>query len=120
MRAQGFRRPSNDEFYANIKETKNHKNIELKLHPCLVESSIDVVQLPESKDDFTKNKEKYDHLDLVSIMVHQAKMGENQNDCYGEKLKAADFKQGDRAENDSELKRLLNYDPQKDQNSSSQ
>ena len=108
MRSQGFTCPDKDEFAAYFELTSSHKNIPLKLHPCIVECDEKGTQaLPDSPK---YDKELYDRLDDVSIMVHHKKMaGKNApaSHYYGKKLRENDFKQWDYAREDGSIKKLL-------------
>jgi len=76
LRTKGFAAPSETQWnsYA-YKDTANgvtHKNTNLKLHPCIIESS-EKIQIENSDWDNPdyKDKTSLDYLDLVSIMVYQ-------------------------------------------------
>lgn len=81
MRVNGFRCPNDFTLYC--RETKEHKNMELKLHPCLVESDS-IAVIDGLFDD--KSENKYDYLDEVSIKISNA-LGKKTNykmyDCPG-------------------------------------
>ena len=95
MRTIGYNSPSEnqwDQYAFNESENADHKHLELKLHPCIVESSFDFNISPEDWDDpdFQKNK-RLDYLDIVSIRIYQRKKTEGI-----EPAKQTDYKEYDR------------------------
>ena len=74
MRTKGFNAPSENQMsqYAFKNNVDDHKQLDLKLHPCIVEraksSNEQVIDLDD--DDFLNNQE-YDLLDMASIKVYQ-------------------------------------------------
>jgi len=75
MRTKGFTTPTESQWdqYA-FKEDNDHKNIPLKLHPCIVESSeSSQISINDWNDPNYINNTKIDSLDMVSIRVYQTK-----------------------------------------------
>ncbi len=68
MRIKGFRCPEKAVLYEYMGKTRDHKNLEMKLHPCLVECD----ERGLNTDLLTKEKldNSYDMLDHVSFDVH--------------------------------------------------
>jgi hypothetical protein len=76
LRTKGFTAPTETQWhqyaYKDKKSGITHKNINLKLHPCIVECSDKIVIKDDDWDDpHYKEKANLDYLDLVSIMVYQ-------------------------------------------------
>jgi len=73
MRTKGFTAPTESQWeqYA-FKEDNDHKNIPLKLHPCIVESSkSSQISINDWNDPNYENDIKLDYLDIASIKVYQ-------------------------------------------------
>ena len=104
LRAQGFSCPSKDEFNAYYVNTRDHKNVKLKLHPCLVECEEKPKKLPETHDF---NKSEYDALDFVTMYVYSKQQELNGKPETYEGLLKKDFKQYDYSEYDSALLKFL-------------
>lgn len=72
MRSQGFSCPSWKVFESYCKISKNHKNIPLKLHPCLVESSLTPTTGLNITDNCNPSDYEdicYDRLDYASVKI---------------------------------------------------
>ena len=90
MRAKGYIAPTESQFenYA-FKEANDHKNISLKLHPCIVESSNDSKIENDDWDNSNHNENnKLDCLDSLDIKIYNMKAIKN------------DFKQWDKPDVD--------------------
>jgi len=76
MRTKGFIAPTDFQFdqYA-FKNGNNHKNISLKLHPFIVESSESIQITKKDLEDY-KNNEKLDCLDIASITKYLKELKE--------------------------------------------
>jgi len=75
MRTKGFTAPTPSQWeqYA-FKNDNDHKNIPLKLHPCIVESSeTSQITINDWNDPNYENNKKLDCLDIASIKVYQTK-----------------------------------------------
>ena len=109
MRAEGFCCPTEEEFEAYFKATRNYKNMAQKYHPCLVERDYKTEQLPDSE---SFNKQVYDMLDYVSMTVHHKQVDAGivkTKKKYGADLIASDFKQWDDKTQDSGLMNTLAF-----------
>lgn len=108
MRAAGFSCPSPETFKHYFKKTEDHKNISLKLHPCLVECSMNGTKPLPASSAF--NKRIYDALDFASMMIHiqkQMAKGYTEESCFGSELRTADYKIYDAKDFDSGLKYMF-------------
>jgi len=95
MRTKGFTAPTESQLeqYA-FKEDNDHKNIPLKLHPCIVESSeSSQIMINDWDDPDYENNKKLDCLDMVSIKVYQTKKVRT---GYKEKEENRNFKEWDK------------------------
>lgn len=81
IRAQGFSCPSKKEFESYFPKLGSHKNLDLKLHPCIVETSMG--KMPHLVISSGYDPADYDSLDSAAIMVYLAK----------KKITAADLSQ---------------------------
>ena len=75
MRTKGFTAPTESQWeqYA-FKEDNDHKNIPLKLHPCIVESSeSSQITINDWNDPNYKDNIKIDYLDIASIKVYKTR-----------------------------------------------
>lgn len=106
LRSQGFSCPTKEEFDSYFEDIGKHKNIPLKLHPCLVESFDEkTADLPDSE---SFDKTVYDCLDYVSMYVFRAKQeAEGSNEFYGDALRRDEYKQWDGRDYDEGLKALF-------------
>jgi len=98
MRTKGFIAPTEFQWeqYA-FKEDNDHKNIPLKLHPCIVESS-ETSQISVNDWNHTNYKKniKLDYLDITSIKVYQTKKARTSIDVEEENR---NFKKWDKPDN---------------------
>ena len=69
MRSKGFKCPKKEVMHEYMKITGEHKNLEMKLHPCLVE--CDEKGMREDVLCKAKLDDSYDMLDRVSHDVHE-------------------------------------------------
>lgn len=78
MRSKGFQCPEAEEFNAYSADSGEHKNVNLKLHPCLVECD----ELGMRADVLTKEDldETYDMLDHVTSYVYAAMPNKEKRD----------------------------------------
>jgi len=82
LRTKGFVAPTMAQWenYAYKKDGIDHKNIDLKLHPCIVEGSgLIQIDPPDWDNPLYYEDKKYDYLDMMSIMVHQKQKSLNLN-----------------------------------------
>lgn len=108
MRSEGFSHPSQEILEGYYERPTKHKNIPLKMHPCLVES--DESQTPSLPTSERFDRMKYDALDYASMTVHKIKMRtENmpESTFWGEELRKNDFKKYDAKVFDSGLKAMF-------------
>ena len=101
MRTKGFSAPTEKQWerYAfNAMEVDSHKHIDLKLHPCIAESS-EASQIAEDDwgDAHYMDNARLDFLDIASIKVFQTKLARK-----GERIEEEyrNFKKYDRPEYD--------------------
>lgn len=83
LRSEGFRRATDQEHIKYFEKTGIHKNLQIKLHPCLCESALfpDDSSDPESIDalgtvekNFQQEYKKYDYIefdDAFNALIHQ-------------------------------------------------
>lgn len=113
MRAQGFICPTEEQYQAYYKEHcekgrfGEHKALELKYHPCLVESAVKPRKLPDKE---TSDVQEYDSLDRVSIREYYLQCQNDGSESSFEGLTRFEFKQWDYLEYDKTLQRLLGND----------
>ena len=100
MRTKGFTAPSDEQWdkYAFEKDV-DHKHLDLKLHPCIVECEVECADSKTITDNYWddpsyKENANFDYLDLVSIKVYQKK-----KEKLG-KIDKNDFKEWDKPKHD--------------------
>lgn len=111
MRTQGFIHPTKEEYdtyyelFSSRGDYGGHKNIPLKLHPCLVESQVIPEPLPENQEF---DRSLYDCLDYVSMYSYHIEALAKGEEETAEGLREKDYKQyDDYKKHDTAVKELL-------------
>lgn len=78
LRSKGFRCPEKEELYKYMKVTGDHKHLEMRLHPCLVE--CDERGMHQNILDKENLDDSYDMLDHVTVDVHAKRKSEDDYD----------------------------------------
>ena len=104
QRTQGFRAPTKDQHDRYYKETLSHKHVELKLHPCLAESSLRGKDMPK---EIPFDESVYDALDLVSVYDYHLMCETKQKEETAEGRQGGEYKQWDDYENDEAARALM-------------
>lgn len=106
LRSQGFSCPTKKELETYYEDIEKHKNIPLKLHPCLVESSPGAPKRLPDQDGYDHSE--YDRLDDVSMKVQYIKQKHaNKTAFFGDALRENEYKQWDKKECDDWLKEIF-------------
>ena len=111
MRSQGFSCPDSKVLERYYKETGSHKELKLKYHPCLVESSLRGIEMPDPKAFFEEGfgRSEYDALDFVSIQVYHMRKSAAAEEETQEGLQQDEYKQWDGPEYDAGTKDLAKH-----------
>lgn len=110
MRTQGFTCPAKEEYdtyhqyFAVNGNYGAHKNVLLKLHPCLVESQIIPEPLPQSRKF---DRSLYDCLDYNAMYAYHIETLAKGEEETAEGLRGKDYKQWDYRQHDTAVEELL-------------
>jgi len=78
LRSKGFRCPEKDVLYEYMAKTGEHKNLEMRLHPCLVE--CDDKGMRSGLLEKEKLDNSYDLLDQLTVDIHLRRKSEDDYD----------------------------------------
>ena len=100
LRINGFVSPTEEQLekyaYSDPDNDVKHKNLDLKLHPCIVESTETFNITDEDWDDLNyTNNNKLDRLDLVSIFVYQKEKEHTEKNNLKMEAEKNDYKKWD-------------------------
>jgi len=110
MRTQGFICPTKEEYdtyyesFSACGDYGMHKNVLLKLHPCIVESQVIPEPLPESQEF---DRASYDCLDYVAMYDYHIEALAKGEEETAEGLRKKDYKQWDYRAHDTAVKEFL-------------
>lgn len=104
LRTQGFSRPSAEQHRIYFEETGKHKNLDLRLHNCLIESGLRGKELDGiSGEDLSR----YDALDMAAVEACHMDCMRNGTEETPEVRQASEYKQYDELSRDAAAQKML-------------